>query len=508
MKILTSAEMGAIDRATTERHGVEQLTLMENAGRAVAEFIQEQYPSANSITVVCGKGFNGGDGLVAARVLHEAKRKVQVLLLCKPQEMKEDASVMLDRLHFKPHTVNPEAGVSKDYFVESDLVVDAILGTGFRPPVAPSHLAAIRAINASGLPVVSIDIPSGLEADSIRLPTADSIRADAVVTFTALKLAHAFGCEDALVVVRQIGTPESEIVSAEDTNLITPADFPVVLAPRKLDMHKGECGHVLVLGGATGKGGAPAMAGMAALRAGAGLCTVVVPRPTQPTVAGFAPELMTVGLEENKNGAFSILAIDQTRTLLADKRVAVVGPGISRDPEASQFVRSFSDRCEVPIVMDADGLNAYERHTEYLRGGRAPLVITPHPGEMSRLSGLTAQQINADRIGLARKFGKEHNCWIVLKGHKTVIATPAGKVWINPTGNPGMATGGSGDILSGILGGLIAQHPEQLEQAVIGAVYLHGLAGDIARDEMGEASLIATDMLLALPHAFRRAAEA
>jgi len=505
MKIVTADEMRAIDRATTERYGVPSLTLMESAGSAVADFVLKEFPEAERIAVVCGKGNNGGDGFVTARKLVEAGRLVEVFLLAQPKEVSLDAAAMLAKLPKPPQATTSDAALSKVNLTDFDLIVDAILGTGFRPPIQPLYEAGIHAINGSGIPVVSIDIPSGAEADAEKAPSnGPVVRADAIVTFTALKPAHVFQFPSIRTEVRQIGTLAEAVISKRKLNLITPADFRQLLQPRHPDSNKGMFGHVLVIGGSAGKAGAPAMCGMAVLRSGAGLVTVATPKSAQPIVASFAPELMTERLPESAQGTFSISALNELEALAIGKTVIAIGPGVSRDSEAAQVTRNCVERTTLPLVLDADGLNAFEGNAQALNKDRKrTLVLTPHPGEMSRLTGISVKQIQADRIGVARKFATEHGLWLVLKGYRTVVAEPGGEVWINTTGNPGMATGGTGDILTGIVAGIIAQHPKDITTAVIAAVYIHGLAADIARDEMGEISMTATDLLLALPVAFQ-----
>jgi hydroxyethylthiazole kinase-like uncharacterized protein yjeF len=507
MKIVTAEEMRAIDRVTTEHYGVPSLRLMENAGRAVADFVLREFPDAERIAVVCGKGNNGGDGFVAARALLEAGSEVQVFLLAGATDVSGDAAAMLAKLPKPPQAITSEAALKKIKLAEFDLIIDAILGTGFRPPMQPLYGAAIRAINESDVPVVSVDIPSGGLADAENpAANADVVNADVIVTFTALKPAHVFQFPVIRTEVRQIGTPPEAVVSQRKLNLITPADFRDLLGPRDPDSNKGMFGHVLVVGGSRGKAGAPAMCGMAVLRSGAGLVTVASPKSAQPIVASFAPELMTEALPESSDGTFSISALEQLRSLAEGKTVIALGPGSSREDAAAQLVRDFVQRTKLPLVLDADGLNAFEGHAQALKKDRNQTVLTPHPGEMSRLTGLSVKEIQGDRIGTARKFATEHALWLVLKGYRTVVAEPGGEVWINTTGNPGMATGGTGDILTGIIAGLIAQHPQDISTAVIAAVYLHGVAADIARDEIGEISMTATDLLLALPVAFQRVA--
>ncbi len=510
MKIVTAAEMREIDRITTEQYGIPSLKLMENAGIGVAEYVLAEYPDADRICVVCGKGNNGGDGFVVARKLIQAKKNVDVLLLARPEEVHGDAATMMAGLPLRVKSVSNESGLSR--IDDCDLIIDAILGTGIHPPVQGLYASAIEAINESGKPVVSVDIPSGADADSETSPPLDApvVRAEAIITFTALKPAHIFQFPDREVGVRDIGTPHEAIVSANKLNLITRNDFSDLFTRRPADSHKGDYGHVLIFAGSTGKAGAAAMCGMAAMRGGAGLVTVSTPGSVLPTVAGFAPELMTQGLDETPSGAISILAMESVRSrgLVNDKSVVAIGPGLSRDPDTAHFVRTLVERTvHIPIVLDADGINAFEDHAHLLNGNARPLVITPHPGEMARLLGISAKQVNANRLKVARDFAVQHHCVVVLKGHRTLVALPDGETWINTTGNPGMATGGTGDVLTGLIAALIAQHPQQIPQAVIAAVHLHGIAGDLARDQMGEISMSATDILLMLPMAIREMAE-
>jgi NAD(P)H-hydrate epimerase len=363
--------------------------------------------------------------------------------------------------------------------------------------------------------VVSVDLPSGVEADSvtdheeISAGSHESAISYGIVTFTAPKLAHVFrDLTTGPTVVAQIGTPQEAVQSKLNLEVITLAETMFAALSRDRDSNKGKYGHVLVMGGSRGKAGAAAMAGMAALRSGAGLCTIATPRGVQDLVSSFAPELMTEGLAETDSGSVSIQALDFGRVdeILHGKTVLAIGPGISRHPESAEFVRTLVHRREVPVVLDADGLNAFEGHDERLDGTAVPLILTPHPGEMARLTGLSVREIQADRIGVARKFAHDHNCILVLKGWRTLVADPTGTVWVNMTGNPGMATGGTGDILTGMIASFFAQFgASRPVHAVLAAVRLHGRAGDLAAvDYAGTHSTIATDLLKSLPAAFRR----
>ena len=514
MKITSAAEMREIDRITTEKFGVPSLDLMEHAGTAVADFALQHYPKAQKVGVVCGKGNNGGDGFVAARKLREAGKQVRVLLLADPAELRGDAGEMFRRMQIEP-IIALNAEELRDRGREvfgSDLLLDAILGTGFRPPVSGLYADAIATMNSSSSPVIAVDTPSGADADAMAPDTASlRARAEAVVTFTEPRPAHVFAeLTTGETEVAPIGSPEEAIVSTLGLNVITPRDFAEFLAPREPEGQKGIYGHALIVGGSFGKSGAAAMAGVACLRSGVGLATVATPRSVLPTVASYAPELMTEPVAGSDSGTITAEAVAQLDPLLKAMNVVAVGPGISRNPETVSFVQQFVPQCPKPLVIDADGLNAFAGNTGGLNGGKRFLVLTPHPGEMARLTGKTVKDVQADRIGIARAFAKQHQCVLVLKGHRTLVATPDGTVWVNVTGNPGMATGGAGDVLTGMIAGLLAQahamkSPEANVKAVIASVYLHGLAGDVAAERMGESSLIATDIIAGLPEAFRRA---
>jgi len=524
MKIVTSAEMRQIDRATSERFGVPSLTLMENAGTAVADFVSRRYFGAESVGVICGRGNNGGDGFVVARKLYEAGMRVSVLLLAGPAELKGDAAEMFKRLPLEPVLARNEEelrSVAAQQVYQADVLIDGILGTGFRPPVKGFYADAISAFARAGRPIIAIDIPSGLDSDDMRPhPEASGpvIPAQATVTFTAPKPAHLFSSAvRGPVMVAPIGSPEDAIVSSLGLEVPAWREIASLLSPRDPEAHKGSFGHVLVVGGSLGKAGAAAMAGMAALRAGAGLVTVACPRSVLPSVAGFMPELMTEPLEETEAGTISLRALEYGRmdALVQGKSVIALGPGIGRHTETTQFVRTLVERFRLPMVIDADGLNAFQGAVEKLDGSAHPLVLTPHPGEMSRLIGGTIEDVEKDRIGIGRKFAQERKLVLVLKGHRTLTALPDGRVWVNHSGNPGMASGGMGDILTGMVAGFWAQGlhgkppsgdagPSPAHDAIITAVYLHGLAGDVARERQGELSLTATDLLATLPDAVRR----
>jgi ADP-dependent NAD(P)H-hydrate dehydratase / NAD(P)H-hydrate epimerase len=592
MKIVTAEEMRAIDRATTEKYGVPSLTLMENAGTAVAEFAQKHF-DFDSVCAVCGKGNNGGDGFVAARRLHEAGKKAFVIVLAKSAEdLRGDAAEMFKKLVMPILWVADENDLSKpeiEQALKSDLILDAILGTGFKPPLKDVAEKAVELINKSGSSVLSVDLPSGIDADGHSVSRNEEfVRADGIISFTAPKAALVYAeLSQGPIAIAPIGSPVNLVVAQSQLNqdVLTASEFQASRKPREPDSHKGNYGHVLVVGGSVGKAGAAAMAGLAALRTGAGLVTVACPKSVQPTIAAYAPELMTVPLDETAAGSISLLALKNREELLEGKIAVVIGPGLSSHPETQEFVRDFVGICPVQLVIDADGLNAFAGRVEDLQPEEteswwtdleALRVLTPHPGEMGRLLGIDTGEVQHSRIRMALRAATQSLCTVVLKGHRTIIASPHDYVWINTTGNPGMAKGGSGDVLSGIVAGLLAQlehipgmlgwkatvdadmdvgRPDmqgifrkvameaptaaeiqalgrEWEQAqtkdpvlkktiegkihekikqmfvllapltVARAVYLHGLAGDIAASLYGQQSMIATDIINCLGEAF------
>lgn len=505
MKVLGAAQMREVDRRTEEL-GIPGLILMENAGQRVVEFLERAYAplSERRIAVFCGKGNNGGDGLVIARQLYTRVRpaSLDVVLAADPAEFKGDAAENFRMLVACgcPYSREIAAGMRM-----ADLVIDALLGTGVRGPATGVALELIREIN-TGFPlasVVAVDIPSGLPSDA-GLEAGEYVRAQHTVTFTAPKVSQAIPpyCDatGALHVVA-IGSPRSlyEDDPSIYLSLVQPEQLASLFTPRARGAHKGDFGHVLVIGGSRGKTGAAAMAGMAALRAGAGLATVATAESAVAVVAAHAPELMTEPLAETAGGGISLESLTSGRlaALLAGKDVVALGPGLGTNPETVELVRRLVAECALPMVVDADALNALAG-TEFR--GRA-LTLTPHPGEMSRLAGAMTEQIQTDRLGAARRFSTERGVTLVLKGQRTLLAFPDGRVWINPSGTPAMASGGSGDILTGLIAGLVAQFPADRDRAIAAAVYLHGRAAELGAMEFGEKSLLATDMLEYLPEA-------
>ncbi len=505
MKVLTATQMREVDRRTAEL-GIPGLILMENAGQRVVEFLERAYAPLKErrIVVFCGKGNNGGDGLVVARQLYTRiePRSLDVVLAADPAEYKGDAA---ENFRMLVACGCPYSREIRSSMRTADLVIDALLGTGLKGPASGAALDLIREIN-TGFPlasVVAVDIPSGLPSDT-GLEAGEYVRAQHTVTFTAPKVAQALPpyCDYmGALHVAAIGSPAELYEEAPGffLSLIEARQLASLFAPRAPGAHKGDFGHVLIIGGSRGKTGAAAMAGMAALRAGAGLVTVATAESAVPVVAAHAPELMTEPLAETAGGAISLQALASGRlaALIANKDVVAIGPGLGTNQETVEVVRRLVAECKLPMVVDADGLNALAGTG--FRGWA--LILTPHPGEMSRLTGAATSEVQADRVSVARSFATARGATVVLKGERTLLAFPDGRVWINPTGTPAMASGGSGDILTGLIAGLAAQFPNDPNHAVASAVYLHGRAAELGAAELGEKALVATDLLEYLPEA-------
>jgi NAD(P)H-hydrate epimerase len=502
MKILTVAQMREVDRRTTEL-GIPGIVLMENAGHRVVEFLVRRFSplAAQRIVVLCGKGNNGGDGLVIARQLHTRFRPaaLDVVLLAAPEDLKGDAAANLRMLGAAGC---PVLSAIPERARHATLVLDALLGTGLAGPAAGRMLEGIREIN-SGFPqarVVAVDIPSGMAGDAGE-SAGETARADATVTFTAPKPAHALppncDCVGELV-VGAIGSPEALYQDAW-LSVVAPAMFAALLGPRPRGGHKGPFGHVLVVAGSRGKSGAAAMAGIAALRAGAGLVTVASAASAIAAIGAHAPELMTEPLAETHSGCIAP-GID-LETVAEGKTAIAIGPGLGRHPGAGTLVAAAAEQFAQPLVLDADALDAQVRGTP----GRVR-VLTPHPGEMARITGLSVAEIQKDRVASARTLATARGVTVVLKGQRTVMAFADGRVWINPTGTPAMGKGGAGDILTGMIAGFLAQYPGQPDEAVAAAVYLHGRAGELGVRALGERCLLATDLLRYLPQAMEECA--
>lgn len=520
MQVLSAAEMQACDRVTTERYGVPSLKLMRAASTAVANFAREQFPEARRVTVLCGRGNNGGDGMMAARMLATAGLKVTTILLGSPEGMAGDAAAAWRELaspaHGLIHVVKTEAELPQfKAALDTDLFIDAIVGTGFTPPLKGMALAALEWIKDCTAPVLAVDLPSGWPADLLSGSyDGRTFPADAVLTFTAPKPVHVFAQLtrrwDQPVVAAPIGSPDAAIVSSLKLAWAGSA-HALTEAPRATDANKGRFGHVLVIGGSVGKSGAPSMTSLAALRVGAGLVTAAVPAPALSVVAAAAHELMTWPLPANPAGQLAAKGITPAliESITAGKTVLAVGPGLGQGPGVVKLLISLVAPTNIPVVLDADALNALAANPDVLaklaKSARAArtIVLTPHPGEMARLTGKSVADVQANRLEIARSFSQKHGMILVLKGARTLIAHPDGNVAVNTSGNPAMAKGGSGDLLTGVVAGLLAQYPNDPARAVEAAVYMHGLAADLAVRTVDEHTLLATDTLREFSRAFR-----
>lgn len=490
MKVLTAEQMRELD-AQAMAAGLPGAILMENAGCRVVEFLEMTFAplGRHSIVVVCGKGNNGGDGLVIARQLWTRfrPRSLAVLLACSPAEFQGDAALNYRMAEACGVPMVREA--TPRMRAEATILVDALLGTGLKGPAQGAMLELIREVN-SGYPwaaKVSVDTPSGLHEQGV------SVEAGYTIAFVAPKIEQVMPptCDRVgRLHVVSIGTPAALLEKNPNhwLALSGPDLFQRVLAPRDSGAHKGDFGHALIVGGAPGKGGAAAMAGYAALRSGAGLVTVACHTSERPSVTALAPELMTQPIEDDPG----------------EKDILAIGPGLGRAPEMAALAQRLFAQSALPMVVDADALNALAGTS--FRGPGPWRVLTPHPGEMGRLAGISSSAVQADRLAVAREFAQTRHVVVVLKGQRTLIALPDGRVFINPTGTPAMATAGSGDILAGMIAGLMAQWPDRREEALLAAVWLHGKAGEIGAAETGELCLTATDLVRHLPAALREAA--
>jgi NAD(P)H-hydrate epimerase len=501
-------------RAITELN-IPGATLMENAGRGAAEALLRALPERGlrarglRVAIVCGKGGNGGDGFVVARRLKRAGARPTVHLAFPPKEITGDAALKyreMQRAGIGGSLVGDARGFVRA-LGESDVVVDALLGTGSRGAPGPPVAALIEAINASGCPVVALDIPSGLPADG-EPPPGTVVRAWLTATFAGLKLGLVVGPGVELagrVEVVDIGVPAGELTREVTTFLLERSDVAPLFPRRPREGHKGTYGHLLVLAGSVGKTGAAALCARAAMRAGAGLVTVATSASAQPVVASLLVEAMSAPLPETEAKTVAVKAHDAITELVATRDAVALGPGLGLDPETQRLARALIHEVPRPMVVDADGLTALAGHLGELRGAAGARYLTPHPGEMARLLGFAVADLQRDRVGRTRAFALEHGVHVCLKGSRSVVASPDGRVLINPTGNPGMASGGTGDVLTGIVGGLLARGLPA-ERVLGAAVYLHGLAGDVAAERVGEEALVAGDVIEALGEAFRRLA--
>jgi ADP-dependent NAD(P)H-hydrate dehydratase / NAD(P)H-hydrate epimerase len=509
--VLTADEMRRADRHAMAEAGVPGTTLMENAGGAVARVVEQRHPGASRIVVLCGHGMNGGDGFVVTRRL---SLRAEALLLGSRSDVQGDARHHLEACERGGGRVTEVRGEGAwpqalARLEAADLIVDAVLGTGLRS--APNGLAALaiagmRARRAAGVPVVAVDLPSGVPSDSgaLEWPVAG---ASCSVTFAAAKRGHVLppACNAVgELVVADIGLPAASVASVRPALfLIEAGDAAAAFPRRERGAHKGDFGHVLVIAGSLGKTGAAVLAATGALRSGAGLVTVATPAPCLPLVANARAELMTEPLAVTGTGGLDPGGLARLLSLARERDAVVLGPGLGQDEGTRELVRRFVRECPVPLVIDADGLNAIaplgDEGRALLRARSAATILTPHPGEAARLAGLGTPEIQRDRPAQATALARETGAIVILKGERTVVAEPGGRAAVSPTGNPGMATGGTGDVLAGVTGSLLARHGALL--AATAAPYVHGLAGDLAARRRGEDGLLAGDVAEALPEA-------
>lgn len=517
-RVLSAAEMRAVDHATIEQRQVPGIVLMETAARAVTDSLLARTSNlqAERVLVLCGKGNNGGDGLAVARqlLLRAPRLQLRTALLADPASLMPDAAANRAMLAAQDHAADVVPTESAweallPAISDSTIVVDALLGTGMRG--APRGLTAkvIADVNAGlrGARVVAVDMPSGLGSDAGAI-LGDSMRADWTVTFTAPKVGQVLApaCERVgELIVARIGTADSVIQELPGPRLLLAekSDARPFAARRDRSGHKGTYGHVLAVGGSRSKPGAILMAGKAALRAGAGLSTVATASGAAEALLATAPELMLEPAGELPDGT---LGPEQfNRAWFAGKSVVAVGPGLGTSTASAALVQRIAAACPLPLVVDADGLAAVT--ADLLRERAAPTVLTPHPGEMGRMIGTDAASVQRDRVRAARDFAAASGAYVVLKGNRTLTAAPDGEVIVNPTGTPGMATAGSGDVLTGMIAAFLAQFPDRpVRDTVAAAVYLHGAAGELAASEHGEQGMLATDISQHLPEAIKEAA--
>jgi len=512
MKLATPQQMNMIDSWSINEYGIPGVVLMENAAKAVADEAKSmlQGCGGNKAAVIAGCGNNGGDAFAAARLLEDAGVRASVFLVGDKERIKGDALVNYNKLAeqwIQVTEIRDDAGLALlcRELSGTDLIIDGIFGTGLARNVDGIARKVIEAVNASGKPVLSIDIPSGIDGATGEIKGV-CVKADVTVTFCLPKLGliQNPGCEYAgRLIIADIGIPPQAIDKQDITiELIDEALVFKMLPKRPANSNKSDFGRVLIVTGSIGMTGSGCLASMASLRSGAGLVYAAVPASLAVIYGATLTEPIILPLEDNGKGTLSAAGIPKILEYMERMSVAAVGPGLTVNEDIKEIVREIIKQSTIPLVLDADALNAISKDMAILRKLKTKAVLTPHPGEMSRLTGLGTDEIQKDRISAAKSFSQEYGTVVVLKGSKTVVALPDGRVFVNPTGNSGMASAGSGDVLTGIIAGLCAQGMDVWEAAVAG-VYLHGLAGDLAASEMGMYSMVASDIIKYLPKAFK-----
>jgi len=513
MRLVTTNQMQDMDKQTIESFGIAGLILMENAGRGAVDFLLRQFGDLKTkkVAIMAGRGNNGGDGFVIARVLMERGIDLTVFLLSSKDKVKGDAKVNMDlaqKLCDRSRTCSiieiPDDRAftqQKIHMRHHDLFVDAIFGTGLNSDVRGFFKDIIELMNTAGHPVFSIDIPSGLHADTGR-PLGVAVKADATATFAFAKMGHILypgNTYTGNLEIVDIGIPEFIARKKEiSLYLIEKDEITACFPSRKFQSHKGSYGHLLVIAGSTGKTGAAALCANAAMRCGTGLVTLGVGKSLNKSMEPQVIEPMTHPLPEKEKGFLSDTYFDDIQTLLQGKQALAIGPGLGNRKGTRKLVRKLIEKSDVPMVIDADAINCISGDTRVLKKKKEPMILTPHPGEMARLCDVTPSDVQADRVGIAARFAKNFNTVMVLKGAQTIVSLPNGNSFICPTGNPGMASGGMGDVLTGMIAGFLAQGFSP-EKASLAGVYIHGLCGDILAKNMGAAGFLATDMIQFIP---------
>ena len=510
MRVLTASEMAAVDSRAIEELGIPGMVLMENAAVGVADALAEYFPTANSVVVLCGPGNNGGDGLALARHLEARGYRHRTVLVTGRSQPRGDAGTqleILERCGFVVERLGPgdDLGHVVAACARADVVVDALFGTGLSRPLEGHFAELVESVDGLGVPILAVDVPSGVDGSRAE-PSGSHLRATLTVTFAAPKVAHVLppaALAAGRLVVTDLGIPPWLVEEAPgQLHLSSGGELAACLLPRERGDHKGSLGHALVVAGATGMAGAAILCTRGALRGGAGLVTLAAPGSLAGAVHGASPESMVLSLAEEPSG-LSPENEEALMTASEGKTAVALGPGLGRGQGTGELVRHFVKRLDLPLVLDADGLWPFSGRLEELAERSAPTMLTPHPGEMGRLLACSTVEVQEDRLGAVRRAAQVAQATVVLKGDRTLVADPEGTVVINPTGNPGLATGGSGDVLTGLLAALLARGYEPFLAAQLG-VYLHGLAGDLAAEDKGWEGLLAGDVAEALPQAFLR----
>ena len=510
MKVITAKAMQDIDRRAINEFGITGLQLMENAGRCCVGEIIAEFGMIGRAVVLAGKGNNGGDGYVIARLLGQNGWHVKVIVLADREQIGGDAAINLEKLPFEMTTFCTRKGQlperhTEDIF-QADLLVDALLGTGLSSEVNGIYLETINLINASGRPVLSVDIPSGIDSTTGQVLGA-AVHANITVTFAFAKLGHVLfpgAGHTGRLITSDIGIPQELMESASGYDFLKNETVRPMLLRRDRSAHKGHFGHCLIIAGSTGKTGAAALSANSAARAGSGLVTLAVAESIHTVLEIKTTEVMTSPLPDAGSGHLANSAFPAIEKLLAGKDAVAIGPGLDRRPGTYALVQTLVETVTVPLVIDADALNALaEEMTVLKRKKSKQVILTPHPGEMARMIGISIQELEENRLAIARGFARDYGVYLVLKGARTIIAAPDGATAINGSGNPGMATGGMGDVLTGIIVSLLGQGYDAGDACRLG-VFIHGYAADMVTDEKGEIGIIATDVQEKLPYAFSK----